>query len=429
MAVIASSQITLSSVVDIKAVYRYYLLQSSTLSKPSKPTTTPASTPSGWSASEPTYTEGSTNSLYTVDGTVFSDNTWAWADVQLSSSYEAAKAAYNKAVAANSTASAANAKLVYGTCGTAAGTAAKTVSITGFALATGAVVNVTFTNANTAANPTLNVNSTCAKSIRLNNANLTMQNSWDAGETVMFAYDGTYWVVQSARKTMIATNGLTGESLKRASVSVGYPDATTTSNMRAEVSAGAGKATSSVYVFPDYVNLNSGINETSYNESSFVRAYHGQVVSSATKTTKDSQGAEVSRANSTINVYPEYIDLVSGSVRVNGEELSLGGGTPTLEETMINSTYGVRAWKNSMGVVTLTTQDWQQVPAGAKWTTVVFGTMPEGWRPPDLLQQPVLIAGLQHVLQVLADGTVQLVRTNAQNGAADLWFTFTYLCA
>lgn len=701
MAVIASAQITLSAVVDVKAVYRYYLLQSSTLTRPSKPITTPVSTPSGWSASEPTYTEGSTNSLYTVEGTVFSDNTWSWSDVQLSSSYEAAKAAYNKAVSANSTANAANAKLTYGTCSTAADTAAKTVSITGFVLVKGAVVNVTFTNANTAANPTLNISSTGAKNIRLNNANLTMQNSWDAGETVLFTYDGTYWVMQSARKTMIATNGLVGESLKRASVSVGYADATTNGDMQAEIHASDGRATSSVNVFPDYAHLLSGNNSTSANENSFIRAYHGQVVSSASKVTKNEQGAEVARMNSTINVYPEYIDFVSNSVRVNGQEIGSGGGAQSdwlvndpndpayvknrpfysgdpvetvilnettftdfmpqfeslaalvegseytatyngveytstcmvfdgvpivgnigyfagtdvgidipfvfmqmpgsltaqaffldysssaytfklvglqvdvfkidkkyipdlgivgapgegmnsvvfnselnvakagyafaegdgtsangyashaeglgtaaeaeqqhvqgrhnvpdvggryahivgngtnpihqsnahtldwdgngwyagslyvggtsqddagkvateayvdaavaaggggggasaLEAFTVNDYYGVLAWRNSAGVVTISNQDWKQIPAGGQWSTLVFGTLPEGWRPPDLLQQPVLMAGLQHVLQVLANGTVQLVRTNAQNGAADLWFSFTFVCA
>lgn len=97
MAVKARCEITLSAVVDVKAVYRYYKLQSSTLSKPGKPTTRP---PSGWNDAEPTYTTGSTNSLYVVELNVFSDDTYAYSEVSLSSSYEAAKAAYNKAVAA-----------------------------------------------------------------------------------------------------------------------------------------------------------------------------------------------------------------------------------------------------------------------------------------------------------------------------------------
>ena len=95
MAVKAAGQITLTSVVDVYATYRYYLLQSSTAAAPSKPTTFP---PSGaWSDTEPGYTDGSTNSLYTVDCTLFSDDSFLYSLVSLSSSYEAAKAAYNKA--------------------------------------------------------------------------------------------------------------------------------------------------------------------------------------------------------------------------------------------------------------------------------------------------------------------------------------------
>lgn len=97
MAVKASSTITLSFMVDIKAVYRYYKLQSSTASKPSAPTAYP---PSGWTDSEPSYTSGSTNTLYLVDCTVFTNNTYLYSTVSKSSAYEAAKEAYNKAQAA-----------------------------------------------------------------------------------------------------------------------------------------------------------------------------------------------------------------------------------------------------------------------------------------------------------------------------------------
>lgn len=102
MAVKASGSITLSSIRDVSACYRYYLLQSSTLAKPAAPTTRPPG--GGWDDTEPTYTSGSTNSLYTVDLTVFSDGSYAYSAVSLSSSYEAAKAAYNKAQAAGDTA-------------------------------------------------------------------------------------------------------------------------------------------------------------------------------------------------------------------------------------------------------------------------------------------------------------------------------------
>lgn len=100
MAVKARAEITLTSIRDVQSATRYYLLQSSTSTVPSKPTTNP---PGGdWVTSEPTYTSGSTNSLYFTDCTVFSDDTFVYSDVSLSSSYEAAKVAYNKAENAES---------------------------------------------------------------------------------------------------------------------------------------------------------------------------------------------------------------------------------------------------------------------------------------------------------------------------------------
>jgi len=121
MAIKASATISLSCVVDVASTTRYYLLQASTLSKPSKPTSRP---PTGsWSDTEPAYTSGSTNSLYFTDLTVFSDGTWAYSAVSLSSSYEAAKEAYNKAVAAQNTAQQAlsNTEVVVGTQSAATG--------------------------------------------------------------------------------------------------------------------------------------------------------------------------------------------------------------------------------------------------------------------------------------------------------------------
>lgn len=100
MAVKASIQITISKVIDVYAVYRYYKLQSSTLVKPSKPTANP---PSGWCDTEPAYVSSSTNTLYFVDCNVYSDETFTFSEVSKSSSYEAAKDAWNKANNAQNT--------------------------------------------------------------------------------------------------------------------------------------------------------------------------------------------------------------------------------------------------------------------------------------------------------------------------------------
>lgn len=104
MAVKASVSITLSCYRDTKSVTRYYKLQSSTASAPAKPTTNP---PSGWTDAEPSYTSASTNTLYFCDLSVFSDGTFSYSTISKSSSYEAAKEAWNKANNAQNTANSA----------------------------------------------------------------------------------------------------------------------------------------------------------------------------------------------------------------------------------------------------------------------------------------------------------------------------------
>lgn len=83
----------------------------------------------------------------------------------------------------------------YGTCDTAANTAAKVVACTGFTLQTGSMITVKFAASNTVKDPTMNVNSTGAKTIRINDANLTASRNWGDGCAVTFVYDGTYWVL------------------------------------------------------------------------------------------------------------------------------------------------------------------------------------------------------------------------------------------
>lgn len=88
----------------------------------------------------------------------------------------------------------------YATSGTASGTTAKVATIQngGFTLTAGVKVSVKFTYANSAANATLNVNSTGAKNIRWRNANLPSDQYWAAGQVVDFVYDGSYWNVIGA---------------------------------------------------------------------------------------------------------------------------------------------------------------------------------------------------------------------------------------
>lgn len=103
MAVKAKAEITLYKIISVDKVVRYYLLQSSTLAAPSKPADG-AVIGSNWSKTEPSYTSGSTSTLYFVDQTVLSNGALKYSEISKSSSYEAAKEAWNKANNAQKTA-------------------------------------------------------------------------------------------------------------------------------------------------------------------------------------------------------------------------------------------------------------------------------------------------------------------------------------
>ena len=98
-----------------------------------------------------------------------------------------------------------------GVCATAAATGAKTVSISGFALYTGVTVKVMFTNGNSNNAPTLNVNSTGEKDIKVvkagakitppvhtgkwRGASSATTEGWQPMTTLELMYDGTDWVI------------------------------------------------------------------------------------------------------------------------------------------------------------------------------------------------------------------------------------------
>lgn len=100
----------------------------------------------------------------------------------------------------------------YATSTTAQGTTAKVATIvpavTGWALYKGASITVKFTNANTATTPSLNVNSTGAKTIKTYSGGSLAESEykWKAGDTFSFVYDGTYWRMQdSTERTRLSS--------------------------------------------------------------------------------------------------------------------------------------------------------------------------------------------------------------------------------
>ena len=98
----------------------------------------------------------------------------------------------------------------YGYCETAAGTAAKTVTVTPAVteLTTGLHVLVKFKYANTKSSPTLKVNSTTAKAIRrygTTSGGTNAAGSWNAESVVMLMYDGTDWKMVDYNNTTYST--------------------------------------------------------------------------------------------------------------------------------------------------------------------------------------------------------------------------------
>lgn len=126
----------------------------------------------------------------------------------------------------------------YGTCSTAAATVAKVVAATDFVLETGAKVIVKFTVTNTAASPTLNVNSTGAKPIYYRGSAISAS-YLAANRTYTFVYNGTQYELvgdintnSSVTATNITVNASTNNSIIRPllfAASTANPDNKTTS--------------------------------------------------------------------------------------------------------------------------------------------------------------------------------------------------------
>lgn len=127
-----------------------------------------------------------------------------------------------------------NTNIAYGTCSTAADTAAKVVTLSGntnWALTIGSVVMVSFTNSNSASNVTLNVNSTGAYPIWYNNAEYTSTGTaytGYAGRVTTYMFNGTHWV-------WVANSYDTNTTYTNVKLGHGYASCTTAAATTAKV--------------------------------------------------------------------------------------------------------------------------------------------------------------------------------------------------
>ena len=138
----------------------------------------------------PTITKSKISDFPTIDSTPTDGNT---------NNLVSSDGVYDKVLART--------KLYTASCSTAAGTAAKVATLddsSGFSLTAGVMVAVRFTYGNSATTPTLRVDGSTtgtAKTIAIPSSTTgfitgsgTTYNTWGAYETLVFTYNGTYWV-------------------------------------------------------------------------------------------------------------------------------------------------------------------------------------------------------------------------------------------
>lgn len=118
---------------------------------------------------------------------------------------------YITSVSAGTRAPSRGAATWYGTCGTGSGTTAKTATIDNYVLTKGSLVTLVCQTGNTVAAPTLNINSTGAKSVYKGDAITSSSNPlyWSAGDTLTFMYDGTYYRFLSSSQTGLSSATVT----------------------------------------------------------------------------------------------------------------------------------------------------------------------------------------------------------------------------
>jgi len=109
---------------------------------------------------------------------------------------------------------------------TAAGTAAKVATTTGgtYTPTEGDIINVTFTAANTATNPTINIDGSGAKSILLGNVNPTAVAM--AGTKVMMWYDGTAFQLFGSQRVSDTDTNTTYSEISEAEITAGSASTT-----------------------------------------------------------------------------------------------------------------------------------------------------------------------------------------------------------
>jgi hypothetical protein len=293
----------------------------------------------------------------------------------------------------------------YGVCSTVAATAAKTVSVSSgsVSLSSGLRVTVKFTNANTASNPTLNVNSKGAKNIFHNGSQITTGTNKSLLAGVCdFVYDGTQWHLvgnyldshytaynyvglPDAASNAATTNGNTYLKLyengtKRSQFKISGSDGpTVTSDSSGNITVGLS---------------NSGVTASSYGPSANATPAHGAtfsvpeitvnakgiVTSAATRTITlpaDSNTHNSHKINSGLNAAGTAImsaSASSGDITLGDSGVTANTYGPTSNQTpSYGKTFNVPEIKvNAKGIVTSATNRTVKIPNSANSVTGLY---------------------------------------------------------
>ena len=229
----------------------------------------------------------------------------------------------------------------YGTCSTAAGTVEKVVALSGFTLVTGARVTVKFTVTNTAASPTLNVNSTGAKAIYYRGAAIGA-GYLAANRTYEFIYNGTQYELLG---DLNVNNLVTQTSVTDSSYTNYRPLVWGASNSGTKGFTPS-TVTDSVFTCTGlYVQPSSGL----IHATTFEGALSGNATS-ATKATQDGNGKVISST---------YLPLIGGTLT-----------GPLVINSSVNGNYneGLR--------ITRAENNWAGITFGSTGSS---GTPTDGW--------------------------------------------------
>ena len=144
-------------------------------------------------------------------------------------------------------------RIWYAVCSTAAGTGAKTAtSSTGdFVLQTGAMVRLKCTTANTAANPTISIDGSTAKTIQPKSGTSGMAYRWRAQEVIDLVYDGSNFVMSLGPEADTSFYGIT--KLNSSTSSTSTTEAATPSAVKAVYDA--------TKVYGEQTNITSGTHD------------------------------------------------------------------------------------------------------------------------------------------------------------------------